>query len=140
VDGEPSYTLRFAVRRSGDAPIVRLVLYDVNDTDPTVEPSSTVLHEADVEVPITREDLWRTVSLDISDLVNAEYGGVRPEAALVYVGAPAGDSRIDIDDVRLYEWRDPTDLPAGMWMPADALLAGEDVDVTMSVHGCSPGA
>ncbi len=138
LDGDPTYTVQFDVRRNGDPPKIKIVLYDVNDTDPTEEPSSTVLHQATIDVPFTREDTWRTVSLDVSDLINTEYAGIRPEAVLVYFSAPAGDSRIDLDNVRLYEWRSLADLPDGMWMPADALAADDGRDVTMAVHGCSP--
>jgi poly-gamma-glutamate capsule biosynthesis protein CapA/YwtB (metallophosphatase superfamily) len=148
LDGEPEYTLRLDVRRDGARPRVRVVLYDVNDTDPTVEPSSTVLHQADLVLPATADGEWQTASLDLSELLNNTYDGVRPEAAMVYVISRPGDNRLDIDNVRLYEWRTIADLPEGMWMPADALSiptpadgrTATDVDVALDVHGCTPSA
>ncbi|MBI4936228.1 MAG: CapA family protein [Actinobacteria bacterium] len=138
LDGEPTYTVQLDIRPDGRKPRLELVLYDVNDTDPTVEPSSTELHQADVDLPITPSGEWTTVTVDVSDLINATYDGVRPEAAMLYVVAPAGDNRLDIDDVHLFEWRHLTDLPTDVWMPADALAADVEVDVPLQVHGCSP--
>jgi poly-gamma-glutamate capsule biosynthesis protein CapA/YwtB (metallophosphatase superfamily) len=138
LDGEPAYTVQLDIRRDGRKPRLDLVLYDVNDTDPTVEPFSTELHRAEVELPITPGGEWTTVTVDISELVNATYDGIRPEAALLSVVAPAGDNRLDVDNVRLYEWRRLSDLPRDAWMPADALRSDSLADVSLQVLGCSP--
>jgi poly-gamma-glutamate capsule biosynthesis protein CapA/YwtB (metallophosphatase superfamily) len=148
LDGEPEYTLQLDVRRDGARPRLRVVLYDVNDADPTVEPSSTVIHEANLDLPATADGEWQTATLDLSDVVTSTYDGVRPEAVMIYVISRPGDNRLDIDNVRLYEWRTIADLPEGMWMPADALsipapadgATATDVDVTLDVHGCTPSA
>jgi poly-gamma-glutamate capsule biosynthesis protein CapA/YwtB (metallophosphatase superfamily) len=102
LDGQPTYTVQLDIRRDGRKPRLELVLYDVNDTDPTVEPSSTELHQADVELPVTPDGEWTTVTVDVSDLVNATYDSIRPEAAMLSVVAPAGDNRLDIDQVHLH--------------------------------------
>jgi hypothetical protein len=91
-----------------------------------------------VELPITPDGEWTTVTVDVSDLVNATYDGIRPEAVMLYVVAPAGDNRLDIDQVHLFEWRPLVDLPTGVWMPADAISAESAVDVRLQVFGCSP--
>jgi len=137
LDGDPRYTVQLSLRRAGDPPVLRLALYDVNDTDPTVEPTSTLLHTAEVALPLTSEGEWRTVSVDITDVVTSTYKGVRPEAVLVYVTAPAGDSRPDIDDVRLFEWRQLSALPQGVWTAADALQSPVASDLSLEVRGCA---
>lgn len=135
-DGAPAYTLQLAVRRSDDQATIKVVLYDVNDTDPTVEPSSTTLHEATVDLPLTERDEWRTVEIDLSELINAEFDGVRAEAILVYVSAPPGDNRIDIDDVQLIEWRRVDELPEGVWVAGEHLRSSADGDAEFDVLRC----
>ncbi|MDO8364976.1 MAG: CapA family protein [Actinomycetota bacterium] len=136
LDGEPAYTLQLQVRRSDAAPLVRVVLYDVNDSDPTVEPSSTVLHQAELSLPATDRDTWQEVSIEITDVVNAEFDGVRADAVMIYVVAPAGDNRVDIDNVRLYEWRAAGELPPDVWVPADAVRAVGAGTATFDVLTC----
>ena len=136
LDGDARYTVQLDVRSAGTAPVLRLSLYDVNDTDPTVEPTSTLLHTAQLALPTTTDGQWRTVTVDITDVVDTVYGGVRPEAVLVYVVAPAGDSRPDIDNVRLFEWRSLASLPEDVWTAADAITATTDGDVSLAVRGC----
>jgi hypothetical protein len=140
-DGEPvgdapAYTVQLDLRRGGDPPTLKFALYDVNDTDPTVEPTSTLLHESTVSLPATDDGKWETVSVDVTDIVGEEYGGVRPEAVLVYVVAPPPDSRISIDNIRLFEWRALSELPPDTWVAADALRGDPDGSVTVSLRGC----
>lgn len=135
-DGTAAYTAELAVRREGRAPDLIVTLFDVNDTDPTVDPESVELHEERVAVPETTAGEWATATVDLTDVVSARYDGVRPEALLLYVVAPAGDSRIDVDDVRLLEWRSFGELPAGAWVPADALRGEPGAELALDQRGC----
>jgi hypothetical protein len=125
------------VRRADDVPDVRVTLYDITD-QPNEQPTSAQLTKLVLPLPRTPLDEWSTVSLDLSDVVNATYDGQRAEAALISIVAPPGNNRVDIDGVRVYEWRHLAELPADVWMPADALVSDEPVDVPLQVHGCSP--
>lgn len=136
LDGEPRYTLQLDALRMEEPGEIRLVLYDVNDTNPTVEPTSTALHQATVPLPRATIGEWHTLTVDLAEVLNAEFNGVRPEALLLYVAAPPGGNRLDIDNVRLYEWRSVADLPPGVWSSADAIRAGITGDATFDVLGC----
>ena len=136
-DGNPTYTLQLDLRRADDIPEVRVTLYDITDL-PNEEPSSLELTKVELPLPRTALDEWRTATLDLSEVINASYDGHRAEAALISIIAPPGDNRVDIDEVRVYEWRRLAELPTGVWMPADALTSAAHVDVPLQVHGCSP--
>ena len=135
-DGTAAYTVELDVRREGTAPDLVVTLFDVNDTDPTVDPESVELHEERLAVPETPPGEWATAAVDVSEVISARYDGGRPEALLLYVVAPGGDSRIDIDDVRLLEWRSLGELPAGVWLPADALRGEPGAELALDQRGC----
>jgi len=86
VGSTPEYTVQLDVRRLGEPPVIRLTLFDVNDTDPTVEPSSVAIHEAEIPVPGTPEDEWTTVYIDLTDVINARYGGVHEKTRKLPAG------------------------------------------------------
>lgn len=136
LDGSPRYTLQLDALRSDEGASVRVVLYDVNDTDPTVEPTSVTLHEATIPLPLATKGEWHTLTVDLTDVFNVEFDGVRADAVLVYIVAPAGDDRLDIDDVRLFEWRPAADMPEAAWAAADALMVPNDADASFDVFGC----
>ena len=73
--------------------------YDVDDTDPTTEPVSTLLHETSMPLSVPDSDDWQDLDLDVSATVNALVGRLRPNAVLVYVIVPRGSPELDIDDV-----------------------------------------
>jgi hypothetical protein len=136
-DGDPTYTLQLDLRRADDVPEVRVTLYDITDR-PNEVPTSLELTKVELALPRTDLDEWRTATLDLSEVINASYDGHRAEAALISIVAPPGVNRVDIDEVHVYEWRRLAELPAGVWMPADALASAAHVDVPLLVHGCSP--
>ncbi len=47
------------------------------------------------------------------------------------------EPRLDIDDVRLIEWRDPGELPDGMWIPVDALRGSSAARLSVEQSGCA---
>ena len=136
VDSPPSYTAQLEVRRDGAAPRLAITLYDVNDTDPTVEPMSIELHKETVTLPRTTEGEWKTVSVDLTELISRRYGGVRPEALLLSVVERAGSDQAGIDDVQLLEWRAFDELPVGAWVAVDALRGDPGSAIALSRRGC----
>jgi hypothetical protein len=81
-------------------------------------------------------DAWQDLDLDVSATVNALVGRVRPNAVLVYVIVPRGSPELDIDDVRLMEWRRPLAGADGLWVPADALRGTPRAQITVEQSGC----
>jgi poly-gamma-glutamate capsule biosynthesis protein CapA/YwtB (metallophosphatase superfamily) len=138
VDGEPSYTLQLRTRGTGvTSAKLRVAVYDVDDTDPTTEPVSTLIHQTDVPLAVKDSKDWRDLDLDLTTLLNARVGSVRPNAVLLYIIVPRGSPRLDIDDVRLMEWRDTSGVPDQVWVPADALRGTPRSEVTVEESGCA---
>lgn len=138
VDGEPSYTVHLRARGIGDVQAtLRIAVYDVDDTDPTTEPVSTLLHETPIGLEVDKTSEWHDIDLDVTTIMSALDGKVRPNAVLLYVEVPRGSPRIDIDEMRLMEWRDLHDVPADVWVPADAVRGSPGGTVSLQQSGCS---
>jgi hypothetical protein len=69
---------------------------------------------------------WTDVDVDVSSLVNQEVGSVRPNAVLLYINVPRGSKALDVDDVRLTEWRTCRRFPAACGSPP-TVCAGRPV-------------
>jgi hypothetical protein len=139
VDGDPTYSIRMRTRGTGvvDATL-RVALYDVNDTDPTTEPVSTLMHETSIPLSVRDSVEWQDFEVDVSSILNASVGRLRPNATLVYVIVPRGSPALDIDDVQLMEWRHPLPAANGVWVPADALRGPPRSRITVEQSGCRP--
>ncbi len=137
VDGEPEYTLRMRTRgRAVTEAFLKLAVYDVDDTDPTTEPESTLLKDASVPLLVRDSTDWRDVEVDLSAILNERSGALRPNAVLPYVIVPRGSLPLDIDEVRLMEWRDSPDIAGGVWVQADALRGSPNAEITVEQSGC----
>lgn len=138
VDGDPSYSVQMRTRGTGvTAASLRVVVYDVDDTDPTTEPVSTLLHETSLPLSVGDSTEWRDLDVDISSILNEQVGSLRPNAVLLYVVVPRESPRLDIDDVRLVEWRTTRDVPDGVWLQADGLRGAPRAEVTVEQSGCT---
>jgi hypothetical protein len=137
IDGEPSYTVRMRTRASGvSAATLRIAVYDVNDTDPTTEPVSTLIRETSLPLEVVDSSEWRQLDFDVTEAVNTPIDGARPNAVLIYLELPAGSPSLDVDDGRLVEWRDLALVPDDQWVPADAMRAVPEARVTVDQSGC----
>jgi hypothetical protein len=138
VDGEPKYSVQLRARGTGvvDASL-RIVVYDVDDTDPTTEPESTLLKETSLPLVVPDSTDWRDVDIDVTSTVNEQVGGTRGNAVLVYVIVPRDSPELDIDDVRLMEWRSPLPAADGVWTPADALRGTPRARISVEQSGCA---
>ena len=138
VDGEPKYSVQLRTRGEGviDATL-RIVAYDVNDTDPTTEPESTMLKETSLPLPVQDSTDWRDLDIDVTAIINEQVGQLRPNAVLVYVIVPRTSTGLDIDEVRLIEWRRPLAAANGLWIAADALRGPPRAQVEVEQSGCT---
>ncbi len=116
LDPEPSYSVRMLARRSGAGhPFVRLDLYMFDDTNPTEDPSSTLVGSARVPLEVPDDDDFHDLEVELApELLVAN--GVRANMLMFYVGLepPASAaSELDVDQVQLVEWRNASKMPAG---------------------------
>jgi poly-gamma-glutamate capsule biosynthesis protein CapA/YwtB (metallophosphatase superfamily) len=137
VDGDPTYSVQMRTRGTGVVgATLRIAVYDVNDTDPTTEPVSTLLNQTDIPLPVHDAKEWSDLDLDVSAIVNATVGDLRPNALLLYVVLPSASPRLDVDDVQLMEWRRPQAGADGVWVPADAVRGAARSTLSVEESGC----
>ena len=67
-DAAPSYTISLdALRERGEEPELRLVVYTVDDEDPTSDPESTVIRDVEIPLPVTDGDGWNPMTIELAD-------------------------------------------------------------------------
>jgi len=49
---------------------------------------------------------------------------------------PRGSKALDVDDVRLTEWRNVSAIPGGVWIAADGLRGAPGANMTVEQSGC----
>jgi len=137
LDGAPTYSLHLRTRGTGvTGATMKVAAYDVDDTDPTTEPVSTLLHQTTVPLAVPDSTEWTDADVDVSSLINQEVGSVRPNAVLLYINVPRGSEALDVDDVRLTEWRNVSAIPGGVWIAADGLRGAPGANMTVEQSGC----
>jgi poly-gamma-glutamate capsule biosynthesis protein CapA/YwtB (metallophosphatase superfamily) len=137
-DTAPTYTLEFDARRSrGENALARIDVYDVDDADPTSDPTSTLFRSVEVPLEIDESEEWSRHVVPLDDEIFAPDGDLTADAAMVtLIVEPAFRGRFTFDDVRMMEWRGAplTELP--LWAEVDALRADVVQSFDVSVSGC----
>ncbi|MEV6238373.1 CapA family protein [Lentzea sp. NPDC051838] len=110
LDPSPSYSMRALVRGSATgSAYFRFGVYHFDDTNPTEDPSSTLLTTITKPVDVPGGGAWHEVTVDLStdDLDTAEGTG---NMVMMYAGLHRRNdglsASLDLDDVRFVEWRD----------------------------------
>jgi poly-gamma-glutamate capsule biosynthesis protein CapA/YwtB (metallophosphatase superfamily) len=137
-DASPSYTISLDARRQrGEEPELRLVVYTVDDEDPTSDPESTVIRDVEFPLPVADGDGWTPITIDLPADLFTPVGGKTADAALLYVVTPpAFRGLLAIDNVRIYEWRGMPPTAIEMWTELDAIRAAEPGTYRITVSGC----
>jgi poly-gamma-glutamate capsule biosynthesis protein CapA/YwtB (metallophosphatase superfamily) len=142
LDPAPTYTLRLRVRpHAGTVPFLRLVAYHFDDTNPTEDPESVVLHDIVVPVNAPADGHWHGASVEVS-AAQLDDAGRTGNMVLIYAGAkPAASDgpqskvdRLDLDDIEFVEWRPSKDLPDG-WHPYDFVRNAGANHLTVTLQG-----
>jgi hypothetical protein len=134
LDDAAEFSLRVDARLVGPGPvIVRTAWYTVDDTDPNVDPESTLLSESETEVPRPGRQ-WQTLTLDLDEAVQAL--SVHPDAVLVYVVLPRESGTLDVDNLELYEWRQAVPALEDQWQAVDAVRGAPGTRVQLEASGC----
>ena len=107
-DPPATYTLRFMARLSAPAEArVNFQSYLFDDTDPTADPSSTVLAQETVTLKIAPGATWQVVELPIplTDSANQILFSLQ-------LFPPAqGSATLDVDGLEFLEWRSASEMP-----------------------------
>jgi poly-gamma-glutamate capsule biosynthesis protein CapA/YwtB (metallophosphatase superfamily) len=137
-DASPSYTISLDARRErGEEPELRLVVYTVDDEDPTSDPESTVIRDVELPLPVADGDGWTPITIELPADLFTPSGGQPADAALLYVVTPpAFRGLLAIDNVRIYEWRGVPPTRIEMWTEVDAIRAAEPGTYRITVSGC----
>jgi poly-gamma-glutamate capsule biosynthesis protein CapA/YwtB (metallophosphatase superfamily) len=134
-DGPATYSVRLFARLDGHgAPFVRLEAYYFDGTNPTEDPTSTLLRTLELPVPVPEDGAWHEVLLDIPASFFSAVGPYLPDMVLPYVGlAPlSGDTDARFDGVQFLEWRAARSLPDGFYL-VDAVRAQPGAGATSAV-------
>jgi poly-gamma-glutamate capsule biosynthesis protein CapA/YwtB (metallophosphatase superfamily) len=137
-DTTPTYTLEFdAKRERGESAFARINMYDVDDADPTSDPTSTLLRTVDVPLAIDESDEWSRYVIPLTPDLFAERDGLSADAAMIsLVVEPAFRGRFTFDDVRVMEWRGSPSTSLPLWTEVDALRSPDVRSFAVSVSGC----
>ncbi len=137
-DGAPTYTLEFDTRvnRAEDV-FIRLHVYDVDDADPTSDPTSTLLRRVEIPFETGQSDGWQSHVITIEPSTFAPGDGLTADAVMVtIVTDPAFRGTVAIDNFRLLEWRPAPQVGLPMWTEVDALRAVDTQRFEVTVAGC----
>lgn len=114
-DPPATYTLRFMARLSVKAEAkVNFQSFRFDDTDPTADPTSTVLAQQTVNIPVSPGGTWQPVEIAISPALLAN-GAITANQILFYIQLfppTLGKAMLDIDALELIEWRSASEMPA----------------------------
>lgn len=114
-DPTATYTLRFMARISAPAEAkVNFQSFRFDDTDPTADPTSTVLAQQTVAIQIASGGTWQPVEIAIPPALLAT-GGITANQILFYIQLfppTLGKAMLDIDELELIEWRSASEMPA----------------------------
>ena len=136
LDPEPSYTVRARVRASpGTTPLLRVASYHFDDSDPTEDPDSLLLHDIDHTVAVPADGSWHEISFDITP-AELDQGDVIGNMVLLYAGPQetSPSHTINLDDLEFVEWRQASAMP-DEWGPYDYVRNPGDQPVTATFHG-----
>ncbi|MCU0260646.1 MAG: CapA family protein, partial [Ilumatobacteraceae bacterium] len=125
LDGPAEYRLELRARSlDGEQPTVKLIAYGVDDR----------LREVELPLDVPPDGRWHALGVDLTDVIEGD--GERAEWVLFQVDVPEGEGEIDLDDVRLIEWRRPDPVLAEQWMAADAVRGEPGAVVVLTTSGC----
>lgn len=138
LDAPASYEVALDARRvRGKTPQVRVITFEFDDTDPTVDPDSKRLHEVELPIQVPDDGEWHRISIPIPDAVFApDAVGSVPNAATMLIDAPpALRGELTIDNVMFIEWRGATRSPTATWVEGDIVRSLAD-SVELEISGC----
>ncbi len=139
VDGPARVEITMDVRRHrGEEPRVRFVTFDFEDEDPTRAPTTTRLREYLLPIDVPADGEWHSFSAQLpADLFAPDAEGHTANTATLLIDTPpALRGRLAVDNLRIVEWRGPTDTKYAAWKAADLVFHAGGHTVDLTVSGC----
>jgi poly-gamma-glutamate capsule biosynthesis protein CapA/YwtB (metallophosphatase superfamily) len=138
-DAKPSYTIELTVRRrGGKSPTIELAMYRMADEDGTKDPETIRLRGLELPVDVPDDGRWHRISLALESNVFEPVDGQPVDGVgLTLTYPPAFRASLDVDDLRLMEWRS---APAGeipIWSEVDALRSDRARSLTVPTVDCA---
>jgi len=115
LDPAASYELRARVRHDGDGePSLRLDLYAFDDSNPTEDPSSALVSELRMPLPVAGDGQWHDVAIAVS-AASLQTDGARANMVMINLGlgvpTESALSTLDVDQLVFVEWRAAAAMP-----------------------------
>ena len=113
LDPDPVYTVRAKVRTTlGTTPLLRVVSYHFDDSDPTEDPESRVVHTIDRTDSVPSDGQWHEISFDLTP-ADLDQGTLTGNMVLLYAGPQetASGHTLNVDDLEFVEWRPANTVP-----------------------------
>ncbi len=139
LDGVAEYEIRLDVRRvRGETPVLRMISFAFDDTNPTADPETTRVAEVALGVETPGDDVWRPLSIDVPDeLFGDRSDDVEPNTALLVLDVPAAlRGVLAVDNVEVIEWRGATAGSEPVWQPVDYVRGQPGRTVQLSTSRC----
>lgn len=140
IDAPPTFTFEFDARRTGGADgTVRFQAFHVSDTDPTNDPSSTLVAEWEQPIGLTDHDEWQHIEIALDRLTEpAGDDELSVDAVMVTFSTPAArNQQFRFDNVKFMEWRRAPDSDLPIWEEVDALRTDAAVRFDLTESGCT---
>jgi poly-gamma-glutamate capsule biosynthesis protein CapA/YwtB (metallophosphatase superfamily) len=138
-DAAPTYTVVMRARRQeGSAPLIILTAYRMADEDGTKEPDTTPLGTLTLTADVPADGTWHEVTVAVDPVLFQQVGDRPVDGVAIQIEAPPGfHATLDLDDVRLMEWRPAPPTPLPIWSEIDALRAATPGEATVPTATCS---
>ena len=138
IDQEPQFEIRLDAKRvRGEAPSLRFVTFDFQDSDPTSSPETSRLREINLPIEVPPDGIWHSVVISLpDDLLSGDIDGNRANTATLLIDAPAAwNGRLAVDNVRIIEWRGATSAQSPTWVAADLIRSSQNT-AQLTTSGC----
>jgi poly-gamma-glutamate capsule biosynthesis protein CapA/YwtB (metallophosphatase superfamily) len=136
VDARPELEVRLSARRDrGEQPALRFVTFEF---DSTSTPITQRLTGVELPLDVPDDGRWHEVTVELPDglLDPDESGRTANKANLLIDAPPAIFGTLDLDDVRIVEWRRRTRSEIPAWIAADFVRSETDGEIDLTVSRC----
>lgn len=139
VDAPARLEVRLSARRDrGELPLLRIASFEFDDTDPTSNPVTERVANVELPVEVPDDHAWHQIAIEVPDevLVSATSGRTANKANLLIDAPPAIFGTLDLDDIRIIEWRGRTDATLPAWVEADVVRSESGGEVHLTISRC----
>ncbi|HSJ91720.1 MAG TPA: CapA family protein [Ilumatobacter sp.] len=139
LDASAELQVVMSVRRDrSEPPVLRFVTFAFDDTDPTTAPTTERLRTVELAIDVPDDGRWHEVVLDLpAELLEPDAEGrVANKANLLVDAPPAVLGIVDLDDVRVVEWRGRTGSEIPVWVAADLVRAESSGRIELTMSSC----